>query len=135
MNKPQPRPVGRPPKLTETTVKKIEEGAALGCTDTEIALKAGISRTTFYEWIKNDPALADRLDELREKPFLKARQTIVDSLDNPKDAQWYMERKKKGEFALRTELTGAEGEQLGTVVLPIKEIRMGDNEDTLEAST
>ena len=44
--------------------------------------------------------------------MLKARNTIVKSLDNPKDAQWYAERKAKKEFAPRSEHTGAEGKDL-----------------------
>lgn len=104
--------VGRPIEFTEEVVRKLEEVFALDGTVEEACFYAGISRQTYYVKIKENPALSDRFEELRQRPFLKARQTLIKSLDQPEHAKWYMERKKKLEFAARNELTGSEGKDL-----------------------
>lgn len=101
--------VGRPIEFTEDVVRKLEEAFALDCTVEEACFYADISRQTYYVKIKEFPYLSDRFDELRQRPFLKARQTIIKNLDIPEHAKWYMERKKKAEFAQRQETTGANG--------------------------
>lgn len=82
---------------------KIEQAAALGASFEEIAFYAGIHRTTLYRWVAEDEELKDRIEELQQQPILKARQTIVRSLEQPEQAKWYIERKSKREFSTRTE--------------------------------
>jgi AcrR family transcriptional regulator len=103
---------GRPTERTEEVNRKIEEAAALGASTEEIAMYCGVHRATLYRWMQDDEELRDRIDELQERPILKARQTVVRSLDIPQNAQWYLTRKKKVEFAERQELTGAGGKPL-----------------------
>jgi hypothetical protein len=105
---------GRPPKLTPETVNKLEEAFAIDATVEEACFYAGISRQTYYEWIKDDPKLADRMEAMRNRPVLKARKTVVDALTDPDHAKWYLERKSKKEFSSRTELTGKEGAPIET---------------------
>ena len=69
-------------KLDDITVKKLEEAFAMDCTVGEACLFAGISRQTYYTWIKENPELLDRFEHLRETPVLKARSTIIKGLDN-----------------------------------------------------
>lgn len=109
-------------KLTPEVVKKLEEAFAMDCPVSEACLYAGISRTTYYEWIKLNPELANRFEELRDKPVLKARSTIVQGLDNVGTAQWYIERKRKAEFTSRQEHTGADGAPLMELNETMKEI-------------
>lgn len=111
--------VGRPTKQTPEIVTKLEEVFALDGTVEEACFYAGISRNAYYEWVKADPLLNDRFEELRQRPFLKARQTIVKNLDQPEHAKWYMERKKKIEFAQRTEMTGEGGKDLPTPIIQL----------------
>lgn len=100
-------------KLTEDVRRKLEEAAALDCTVEEMAFYAGIHKDTYYEWIKADPELSDRLASLREQPVLSARATIIKAIKTDKQtAQWYLERKRKKEFAERKEHTAADGEPL-----------------------
>lgn len=100
---------GRPTVLTEEVIRKIEEVAALDGTVEEMALYAGVHRDTIYARLESDKDFSDRIRELRERPVLKARGTIVKNLTNPLTAQWYLSRKKKKEFAERIEKTGADG--------------------------
>jgi hypothetical protein len=104
--------IGRPTKMTPEVVTKLEEVFALDGTVEEACFYAGISRNAYYEWVKANPDLNDRFNDLRQRPFLKARQTIVKNLDQPEHAKWYMERKKKYEFTPRQEHTGADGKDL-----------------------
>ena len=53
--------------------------------------------------MKKDKKLSDEMARLKNAVILKARSTIVDSLDDPKNAQWYLERKLKNEFSLKIE--------------------------------
>ena len=110
--------VGRPTEKTPEVIRKIEEAAAMDCSMEEIAFFANIHRATLYRWIKDDKELYDRINELKQTPFLSARQTILKAIkDNPQYAFEYMKRKKKTEFSDRSELTGAEGKDLQPVLV------------------
>ena len=95
--------VGRPTKMTDETVMKLEQAFAIDATVEEACSYADISRNTFYVWLKEHEEYQDRIDELRQRPMLKARQTIVKSLDTPEGARWYLARKKKQEFSEKIE--------------------------------
>ena len=111
-------PVGRPTVKTDEVIRKIEEVAALDGSVEEMAYYAGIHRDTLYAWLKDDKDLSDRIQALRERPILKARQTIAKSLDDPKHAQWYVERKRKKEFGPGLDVTsGGEKIQSNTLIV------------------
>ena len=111
-------------KLTEDTIRKLEEAFAIDASVKEACYYADISTDTYYRWIKEFPELSDKLERLREKPVLKARQTVVKSLDNPDYAFKYLERKKKDEFSPRHELTGKDGNPIETSYeIKLNEIR------------
>lgn len=105
---------GRPTVMTPEVLNKLEEIFAIGGTDQEACFFANISHQTLYDYQKKYPEFVERKEALKEKPILKARRTVVKALDNPEDAKWYLERKKKKEFAQRTEFTGKEGEAIKT---------------------
>jgi hypothetical protein len=109
-------PAGRPTEKTEEVIRKIEEAAAMDCSVEEMASFAGIHRATLYRWIDEDEELKDRISELKLKPFLKARQTIIKSLENPQHAFEYMKRKNKKEFGDNVDVTTG-GEALQPVLV------------------
>ena len=112
------------PKLTEDTIRKLEEAFSIDASVKEACYYADISTDTFYRWIKKYPKLSYKLERLREKPVLKARQTVVRSLGNPDYAFKYLERKKKDEFSPRQELTGKDGNPIETSYeIKLNEIR------------
>jgi hypothetical protein len=96
-------------KMTEETLRKLDEVFAIDGSIEEACYYANISPDTYYRWVKEKPELSERFKRLRERPVLKARQTVVKSLDQPEYAFKYLERKKKNEFAQRTELSGSNG--------------------------
>lgn len=99
-------------KLTPEMKSKIEEVAALDGSVKEMAYYCDVSHQTIYNWFEEDPGLFDRVERLRERPILKARQTISKSLETPQGAQWYLSRKNKSEFSERIEQTGKDGKDL-----------------------
>lgn len=108
-NQTQPRPVGRPQEWGPDIVRKLEEVFALDGTISEACFYAGISRETYYRYVKADAdkesterKLYDRFEALRNKPILLARETIVKSLTDPVFAFKYMEKKKADEFGNKT---------------------------------
>lgn len=89
---------GRPTVFTAEVIRKIEEVAALDGSVAEMAFYAGIHPDSIYAKLKDDKAFSDRIGGLRERPVLKARETIVKSLGDPNHAFRYMEKKRKKEF-------------------------------------
>jgi hypothetical protein len=104
--------IDEPVKLTPEVSLKLEQAAAIDATWEECAFYAGISVATLYNWLESVEGLRERLEALRKKPVLKARQTVVSSLDTPSMALEYLKCKRKDEFAQRSETTGADGKSL-----------------------
>ena len=100
---------GRPSKFEPETIKKLEEAFAIDASVDEACFYADISKVTFYDWIKKNEEFSNRIEALRNRPVLKARQTIVKSLDDPEHSKWYLARKRKKEFSERQEVTGEDG--------------------------
>ena len=57
--------MARPTKMTPMVRKKMEEATALDATVEEVCFYAGISKDTYYKWIKKDKKLSDDLTALR----------------------------------------------------------------------
>jgi hypothetical protein len=91
-------------KRTPKVLTKLEEAFAFDCSVGEACFYADISESTYYDWVKDEPELSERFKALRNKPILKARQTVVQGLNDPKNAQWYLERKLKSEFGTKTDI-------------------------------
>jgi len=112
-NKPKSKcKCGRPTKMTSEVISKLEHAFGISATDREACLYAGILPQTLYTYQKKKPEFVERKSQLKLSPNLKARQTLVTSLDQASGAQWWAERKMKGEFSARQELTGEDGKAL-----------------------
>ena len=94
---------GRPTKVTPAIVKKLEEAFMIGASDSEACLNAGISRTTLHNYQTKHPEFVNRKEDLKNQPLYKARVTIEKNLHDPKIAAWYLERKRRAEFATKVE--------------------------------
>jgi hypothetical protein len=95
--------VGRPTVMTPEILNKLEEVFAIGGSDNEACFYADIGKSTLYNYQQEHPEFVERKEALKEKPILRARQTVVKALDNPDMALKYLERKRKQEFSIRTE--------------------------------
>ena len=103
--------------MTPKVIAKLEEAFAWGCSDVEACLWADIATKTLYVYQEKHPEFAQRKAELKEKPILLARKSVVNGLRNPDLALKFLERKAKSEFSLRQELTGKDGKDLPTPIL------------------
>jgi len=100
-------------KKTDMVIKKLEEAAAIDASIDEMCFYAGITPQTYYNWVKEDKELLERLNALRNKPVLKARMRAVQGVDESyTNAMDYLKRKRKTEFSERKEFTGADGKDL-----------------------
>lgn len=116
---------GRPTVMTPEILRKIEEVAALDGSVEEMAYYAGIHRATLYRWLNDNEELRDRIDELRERPILKARQTIVGALDQPDHAFRYLERKRAKEFMPQSKINHGGGVTLtpGQITPEVEDVK------------
>lgn len=85
-------------------VNKLESAFAIGADVTLACAHAGISRQTYYDYIKKYPEKADKYEQIRKKPILKALNTIVANLEDPKVAKWYLQKKQPDDFGLSIDI-------------------------------
>lgn len=113
MKKEEHKKIGRPLKINNDVLRKLEEAFSLGCTDEEACIYANIGMSTLYDYQKRNPTFTDRKRLLKHKPVLKARKAVDNALtsDDEKErsvmARWYLEHKKSGEFNTRSEVAVA----------------------------
>lgn len=101
---------GRPTVMTDDVLAKLEAAFSWGCPDTEACLYADINPSSLYDYQKEHPEFTKRKELLKDTPNLKARQ-VLNAAIRQKDkqaAQWWLERKKKEEFSVRSELVQPE---------------------------
>jgi len=95
-------PGGRPTKMTEDAVKKLESVFKLAVSDTTACRYADISRITYYDWLKKDEEFSNRMSKAKEYARLAAGNVVMDAIVKDKDvntAKWWLEKKCPEEFA------------------------------------
>ena len=96
--------VGRSTKLTPEVVKKLEEAFSIGANVKQACYYANISRQSYYTYVKDNPQLSDRLEDLREKLPLQALQNLANSITGQKvlgsmdDSKWLLVRRMGDEL-------------------------------------
>lgn len=97
---------GRPTVMTPDVIAKLEQVFAIDGTVEEACSYSDISPNSFYDYLKINPEFSKRISQLREKPVLKARQTVVTKLgEHYTYAMDYLKRKKKVEFGDNLDIT------------------------------
>ena len=92
---------GRPSKMSEVTIRKLEMALWHGYTITTACIIAGISRETYYAHIDKNPELSDRFELAQQMVSYKARNVILQAIANNdvKVSMWWLERQCRSEFA------------------------------------
>lgn len=90
--------------MTPEILERLRHAFAIGCTDEEACAYAQIGKSTLYNYQNDNPEFVEEKEELKKKPVLKAKSVVVASLDDVKNAQWYLERKAKDEFSVKQEV-------------------------------
>lgn len=86
---------------------KLRAAFAMGCPDLEACIYAGISETQLYYYQKNvNKDFAREKKFLKDVPILRARNTIVENVDEVENAKWYLKMKKRDEFSEKVFFTG-----------------------------
>jgi hypothetical protein len=105
---------GRPPAITKSeskhellqdfTVQKLIDAFRLDCTVEEACAYADISKQTFYTHCEKNKTFLDVIETARTNLILQSRKVISQSIEsgNEKTAQWYLERKRRNEFATKS---------------------------------
>lgn len=104
-------PAGRPSKMNDATLKKLEDGFLLGLSDREACIYADIAPQTLYNYCNDHPEYLERKELLKENLKMQAKINIAHEIKS-KDtdtSKWYLERKAKDEFSTKQEHT-VEGE-------------------------
>lgn len=91
-------PIGRPTKITEETLMRLQIAFLAGATDDEACAFASITPKTLYNYQDSNPEFLHQKEAWKKNPVLKAKFTVVTNLDKVGNAQWYLERRSKAEF-------------------------------------
>lgn len=131
--------VGRPSIVTQRVIDKLEEAFAIGCSDREACLYANISMATLYNYQKVNKEFLERKEMLKEKPILRARQTVISNLGDVNTAFRFLERKKSDEFGPRLDFRdNSKDEETDTAIEKLNKLlqyaRDSRNETTTETS-
>ena len=131
--KPTKHAGGRPTKMTEAVIGKLEQSFAVGGTDLEACFFADIGKDVLYDYIKKHPEFHDRKESLKRKPVLLAKTNVVKKLISGSIdvSKWYLERRSRGEFATRTEIGNSDGVPFE---LTIKDYGKPDSDEKTEDS-
>jgi len=100
--------------MTKESIKMLLDGFCQGFKVNHACMYANICKQTFYNYCNKHEGFLEHCHELRRIPSLKAISLIVKSIDegNVNSAKWWLERKCKEEFSLRSEITGEDGEAI-----------------------
>lgn len=117
-------------KETDEVLDKLRQAFAIDATIDEACFYAGINSDTYYRWKKDNPSKYADIEALRNTPILAARQTLATAVKT--DAQTalkYLERKRRSEFATKTETDMTSG---GQALAPVLVKFMDKDADTAQ---
>lgn len=119
---------GRPTKIDNAVMEKLHSAYSLGCSDAEACAYAEISQSLLYKYQKEHTDFLEWKEALKQKPILKAKNTIAKNLDDPKIALEYLKAKCKSEFGQRMEITGPDGANFSPPIINVLPIKTKDTE-------
>lgn len=95
MTKDNSKKTGRPTKMTDWTVRKLEDAIKFGATVTEACYLVGISREMFYQHYRSDPDFSDKIENARSFLTVKAKHNLtVAILDGDlKTSLWLLDKR------------------------------------------
>jgi hypothetical protein len=120
---------GRPTKMTEEVVKKLVACFSNGFSDQLACDHVGITKQTLYNYCDKNPEFLTIKERLKKNPVAAATLNIVKAIDNGdvKASQWYLERKCKDEFSIRTEVEKKKEQAVKKVFITEKEAKACDD--------
>ena len=96
---------GRPLKINQTVLQKLEQAFAYSYSDDEACLYAGIVPATLYTYQKRNPKFKERKEALKKSPNLVAKKVLVEGIqDDIEQARWWALHKMSDEFSPKTKV-------------------------------
>lgn len=87
---------GRPSKMTDDIIAKLEEGFESGFTDEMACLYAGISEATLYRYCDENQDFRERKEKLKLRPDITAQKTLVSDLTSVSGARFWATTRMPG---------------------------------------
>ena len=112
--------VGRPVSINDETLKKLERAFSVGATDVEACEFAGISRPTFYSYLKTNPSYLEKVEEYRSRLPFKAKLELATAITNGdlNSVKYFLDKlEKRNEQAKKNEEYAIELEKLARLEL------------------
>jgi len=97
--------VGRPGTITELETTKLVALLQRGCSVKYAAHALGISTRAYYRKYQADEKFRREMDAARAFMVIAAHQTIYQHIDEVKVAMWYLERRDRKRYGLRSAAT------------------------------
>jgi len=118
--------------MTPEILSKLEYAFAIGGSPREACAHADISESTFYRWKEKNPQLWERFNRLRERPVLKARNTVYKAIGEDGELAFkFLKAKRSNEFK---ESIGIEQKSVHYHIVDlIEQMEKGENDDRPQA--
>jgi hypothetical protein len=96
--------VGRPTVMTDLIVQKLEDAFLKGYSDVQACIYAGISKQSLYNYCNENKEFLDQKELLKSNVSMISKTNIVDKIKEGdiELSKWWLERKNKNEFSLKT---------------------------------
>lgn len=114
---------GRPLKIDQAILTKLEEAFLIGASDTQACFYAGISTRTLIRYEQRNPKYSHRKQGLKEQLLLRAKKKIATQITNDKDEStadsWRLLEKKDPEMkpVQKIEHAGLEGTPIPSILM------------------
>ena len=103
---------GRPSKMTQEVLGKLEHYLSRGTTIPSACAYAGIDLSTFYDWKSNNKEFSEQLEVWQNDLNARAKLLVSDAIDkgDVQTAKWVLEKTDKAYNPKHlTEVTGENG--------------------------
>lgn len=114
--------VGRPTKMDEETVVKLESIFKIGGTIEEACSYALINKTTYYTWLKEHDGFSTKMEAAQHYADVAAKNVVVAAITKDNDlntAKWWLEKREFRNPLVQVnqqfnkfEVVGQDGEQI-----------------------
>ena len=109
---------GRPTKYNPLVQERIANALSAGNTRKDSAAYAGISEDTFALWLAKYPDFADAIEKAEADAAVRNVAIIGKAAQNGtwQAAAWWLERRRKSDWAQRNEYTGPDAGPVKVIV-------------------
>lgn len=120
--------LGRPETVTPEMADRIMSFFKMGLNDEEVCEQVGIAPSVLYAYQSRHADFQEKKKLAKTNLVARARRELFAGLQSKDEkirvdtAKWVLERRCKGEFSTRQEITGEDGESLTPVIqiLPVE---------------